>query len=261
MLASVNFVGRAFGLDPLPAGELSVFDLQEFFGVTWDADRDLFAGLDEKGLTVPSNNEKIAAIKELITNSNRSKAFNRLIINEVSTKCLRGERQILSASGSTKPLPCFNLDWSIDVPVVFGGEYRLLEAAMDYTITLGPGDSEDISVVGFVDVAAQHLVEVEELVDDVYEENMRKESLQCLACMARIYTLKKEKKEKNIRVWGMVSDGQDYEFLRVDNDGKVNGSNFNLSLELYSIIFCPNIFAISGAYGVRRLRGISLRKI
>ncbi|KAL2824374.1 hypothetical protein BDW59DRAFT_162478 [Aspergillus cavernicola] len=192
-------------LPRLPASSISLQDLKEIFDL-WPVNRQFFDVPDEGLLQMPSELDKeIEEELEMLERDPKNEAECRLIVNKIFLHCLKVERRSLAfAPNPPKHLPSFTLETHLELEVCHKGIRKLLTGDMDYTMNY----AADETAAGLVVLEAKA------------PTTMGVGFPQCLAYMAMIHTIRKQRAYENSVVCGVVSNGRDYQFLRIDNDTK-----------------------------------------
>ncbi|KAL3490092.1 hypothetical protein BJX62DRAFT_144195 [Aspergillus germanicus] len=135
----------------------------------------------------------------------RNEAECRLQINPLFLDSLKRERRTLAASPTPPPyLPSFTLETSLALEVVYKGRRMMLTGDMDYSMRY----ARDETAAGLVVFEAKNLA------------TMGFGLAQCLTYMVMIHMIRKSENRENAVIWGVVSNGREWLFLRIDNDTK-----------------------------------------
>ncbi|KAL2802765.1 hypothetical protein BJX63DRAFT_98759 [Aspergillus granulosus] len=142
---------------------------------------------------------------EILEDRPKNEAECRLQINRLFYHCLKVERYALADAANPPPnLPSFALETSISLEVVHNGVRKMLKGDMDYSMKY----AKDNIAAGLVVLEAK---------------NLRTMSLglsQCLAYMAMINVIRRRDGYMNAAIYGIISNGRDFQFLRIDNDSE-----------------------------------------
>ncbi|KAL4781465.1 hypothetical protein BJX76DRAFT_335500 [Aspergillus varians] len=192
-------------LPRLPASQISLQDLKDIFNLQ-SVERQFFDLPDKDFLQLPPDLDKdINDELEMLGHDPKNEAECRLIVNKVFLHCLKVERHSLtSTSNPPQYLPSFTLETHLELEVNHNGIDKLLCGDMDYTMYY----ARDEIAAGLVVLEANAMA------------TMGMGKPQCLAYMTMIHTIRKQRGYENAVVYGVVSNGRDYHFLRIDNDTK-----------------------------------------
>ncbi|RDW72538.1 uncharacterized protein DSM5745_07710 [Aspergillus mulundensis] len=193
-------------LPQLPASKVTEKDLKAIFGLEF-VDRPFFKLRQEDLIEVPPELEKrIRRWGRLLDQGFDTGSECRLLINEFLGNALELERDILEEeSPEASYLPRMRLETLLSFPIIHQGTRKLLVGNADYTVNYTS------------DTMATSLVILPEAKHHSTRSCGR---TQCLTYMAMVHEIRKAQGYVNTVVYGIVSDGSSFEFLRIDNDTK-----------------------------------------
>ena len=113
----------------------------------------------------------------------------------------------------------------LSTSVVANGKKRKLNGKTDYTI----GFARDLDTFSITHSTELHLVAI--------EAKCRLDEFdlwQCVAETATLYKSRKDMKKKKCAVWGVLSNAETWQFIHIDEDGKLwRSDKFLLDLREY----------------------------
>ncbi|KAL2844372.1 hypothetical protein BJY01DRAFT_188926 [Aspergillus pseudoustus] len=198
-------------LPTLPASRMTLQALKDIFGLKEDTSRKFINISEADTIRVPEQLEReIQEQLEMLAEDPKNEAECRLQINSLFLDSLKKERCALAASATPPPyLPSFTLESSLDLEVIYKGRKIKVTGDMDYSMRY----ARDDTAAGLVVLEAKNL------------RTMSSGLAQCLTYMAMIHTIRKSQGRENAVIWGIVSNGSDFQFLRIDNDTKVSSAD------------------------------------
>jgi hypothetical protein len=161
---------------------------------------------------------------EMLAEDPKNEAECRLQINPLFLDSLKRERRALAASPTPPPyLPSFTLETSLALEVVYKGRRMMLTGDMDYSMRY----ARDETAAGLVVFEAKKLATMGFGLAQcltymgMYAHYLLLAKLWLIRLSVMIHMIRKSENRENAVIWGVVSNGREWLFLRIDNDTKV----------------------------------------
>jgi hypothetical protein len=140
---------------------------------------------------------------------------------------------ILSRSEFDQSLKVFP-EIRMEVTQIVGHKKRRIVGDTDYTVGFGKG----MDIFGKAPPKELHLVAIE--AKTAWDENSY---WQCVAETATLYKSRKDARKAKCSVWGVLSNAVDWQFIFIDEDGKLwTSDKISLSLRLYKEVQVLKIY-------------------
>ncbi|KAJ9252767.1 hypothetical protein DTO207G8_4553 [Paecilomyces variotii] len=181
----------------LAASNLRLPDVTDMFGLSLDKRLEMWK-LDKRDIiAVPE--VVLSCIEEIERVTGRAPVRGRS--NIILQACVRGEQQRIAAIDTNRPKKPITLtaNTQLELPIMYKGQPVLLSGKSDYSIWHGDR------------VMSTSLV-ICEVKDNSFAE--------CLAYMAMVRKIRRHECRINTKIYGCVTDGQEFTFLYIDENDK-----------------------------------------
>ncbi|CEL06956.1 hypothetical protein ASPCAL10123 [Aspergillus calidoustus] len=193
-------------LPSLPATKMTLQDLKDIFNLHEHKTRNFMKISESDKIPVPPELEReLEEELAMLAADPKNEAECKIGITKLFLDALKRERRALAASANPPEyLPCFTLETNLGLEVFYKGRKMLLNGDMDYSMLY----ARDETSAGLVILEAKSF------------STMGKGLAQCLTYMAMVHAIRISEGRENAVIWGIVSNSQEFQFLRIDNDGK-----------------------------------------
>ncbi|RDW81042.1 zinc finger MYND domain-containing protein [Aspergillus mulundensis] len=191
----------------IAASSCSLADLNNIFSLKEIPDPNPFFRLREnEWMSLPTEfEERLRADLDMMGRDPRNETECRLTITALLLECLRSERQLISRDtirDTITNLPEFTLETHLTLNVIHKGVLKQMSGDMDYSVW----HEQDDYGTHLTILEAKDLGGVSSGIS------------QCLAYMCMIHQIRKQAGRVNCVVYGCVTDGRDFTFLKINNN-------------------------------------------